>query len=171
MSIPISQFISPFLTPRYSQVCFLHLWPYFCFANKFICTIFFRLHISDVIWYLSFSIWLTSLSMTISSFIHVAANGIILFFFNGWVILGFRLWWSKLPCGTGPHDKELRANSSQNQGGAKALHSIAHESPGDNCVNDPGSSSSQQSLGMTLDKLLRDQEVLSHQALGGSAGK
>ena len=25
MSIPISQFISPFLTPRYSQVCFLHL--------------------------------------------------------------------------------------------------------------------------------------------------
>ena len=57
------------------------------------------------------------------------------------------------------------------QGGAKALHSIAHESPGDNCVNDPGSSSSQQSLGMTLDKLLRDQELLSHQALGGSAGK
>ena len=93
---------------------------------------FFRLDISDVIWYLSFSIWFTSLSMPISSFIHVAANGIILFFFYGWVILGFRLWWSKLPCRTGPHDKELRANSIQNQWGAKALHSVAHESPGDN---------------------------------------
>ena len=38
-------------------------------------------HISDVIWYLPFSFWLTSLSMRISSCIHVAANGIISFFF------------------------------------------------------------------------------------------
>ena len=35
----------------------------------------------DTIWYLSFSIWLTSLSMTISRSIHVAAKGIISFFF------------------------------------------------------------------------------------------
>ena len=43
-------------------------------------------HISDIIWYLSFSIWLTSFSMIISRSIHVAANGIILFFFYGWVV-------------------------------------------------------------------------------------
>ena len=35
---------------------------------------------SDIIWYLSFSFWLTSLSMGVSSSTHVAANGIILFF-------------------------------------------------------------------------------------------
>ena len=33
-----------------------------------------------IIWYLSFSIWLTSLSITISSCILVAVNGMILFF-------------------------------------------------------------------------------------------
>ena len=38
-------------------------------------------HISDILYYLSFSVCLTSLSMTISRSIHVAANGIILFFF------------------------------------------------------------------------------------------
>ena len=37
-------------------------------------------HISDSIWYLSFSFWLTSLSMIMASYIHVAANGIISFF-------------------------------------------------------------------------------------------
>ena len=36
---------------------------------------------SSSIWYLSFSFWLTSLSMIISSCIQVAANGIITFFF------------------------------------------------------------------------------------------
>ena len=42
MSIPISQFtapLSPLVTPSWlPQV--LHLWLYFCFVNKFICTIF-----------------------------------------------------------------------------------------------------------------------------------
>ena len=38
-------------------------------------------HVNDIMWYLSFSFWLNSLSMLISSCIHVAANGIILFFF------------------------------------------------------------------------------------------
>ena len=54
--------------------------------------------------------WLTSLSMIISRSIHVAANGIILFFFYGWVILHciyvshllypFLRWWAfrLLPC-------------------------------------------------------------------------
>ena len=36
---------------------------------------------SDIIWYLSFFVWLTSLSVIISSSIHVTANGIISFFF------------------------------------------------------------------------------------------
>ena len=38
-------------------------------------------YISDIIWYFSFSVWLTSLSMIISRFIHVAANGIISYIF------------------------------------------------------------------------------------------
>ena len=42
-------------------------------------------HISGITWYLSFSFWLTSLSMIISRFSHVAANGIISFSFYGWV--------------------------------------------------------------------------------------
>ena len=41
------------------------------------------LHISDVIWYLSLSFSLTSLSMIISRSANVAPNGIILFFFYG----------------------------------------------------------------------------------------
>ena len=46
-------------------------------------------HISDIIWYLSFSFWLISLAMIICSCIHVAANGIISFFLCvcGWVVL------------------------------------------------------------------------------------
>ena len=38
-------------------------------------------HISDIIWYLSFFFWLTSLCRIISRSIHVAANGIISHFF------------------------------------------------------------------------------------------
>ena len=50
-----------------------------CFINRFICVVFQIPHISDVMQYLS--VWLTSLRMIISSSIHVAANGIILFLF------------------------------------------------------------------------------------------
>ena len=39
-------------------------------------------HIGDIIWYLSFSFRLSSLIMIIARSIHVAANGIILFFFR-----------------------------------------------------------------------------------------
>ena len=39
-------------------------------------------HISSTVWYLSFSFWLSSLSVIISRSIHVAASGIISFFFN-----------------------------------------------------------------------------------------
>ena len=41
----------------------------------------------DIIWCLSFTVWLTSLSMIVSRSIHVAANGIISFF----------LWLSNIP--------------------------------------------------------------------------
>lgn len=44
----------------------------------------FRLHISGVIWYLSFS---DLLSIILSRSIHVVVNGKILFFFNGRVII------------------------------------------------------------------------------------
>ena len=48
---------------------------------KFISVISFYIpHIRDVIWYFSFSVWFTSLSMTVSRSIHVAADGIISFF-------------------------------------------------------------------------------------------
>lgn len=41
ISIPISRFIpSPPLPPWSPEVCFLHLWRYFCVVKKFICTIF-----------------------------------------------------------------------------------------------------------------------------------
>ena len=39
------------------------------------------LHIRYIVQYFSFSVWLTSLSVTISRFIHVVVNGIISFFF------------------------------------------------------------------------------------------
>ena len=42
--------------------------------------------ISEVIWYLSFSVWLISLSIMPSGSIRVAANGRICFFFYGWII-------------------------------------------------------------------------------------
>ena len=62
-----------------------------CFVDKFICNIF--PHKSVIIWYLSFSNWLTSFSVIISRSIQVAANGIISFFLwlsNPGVQAGFR---------------------------------------------------------------------------------
>ena len=56
-----------------------------CFVDRLICVIFYTPYISDTIWYLPFSFLFTSLSMIISSCIHVGANGIISFFY-GWVI-------------------------------------------------------------------------------------
>ena len=82
VSIPILQFVSPTVSPD-NQVCFLCLWVCFCCVNKFICNLFiYVLHLSNIVWYLSFCAWLTSLTVTISSSIHGAANGIILFFFR-----------------------------------------------------------------------------------------
>ena len=50
--------------------------------------------ISDIIWCLSFSVWLTSLGMTVSRFIHVAANDICSFY--GWVVLRLIFKWLHL---------------------------------------------------------------------------
>ena len=58
----------------------------FLFVDRFICAVLKVPHISDAIWYFSFSFWLASLGRIISSCVHVAANGIISFvFLNGWV--------------------------------------------------------------------------------------
>ena len=68
-------------------------------------------HVSDSIWYLSFSVWLISPSRIISSSIHVATNGIISFFF--WLndiplhicttssltqVLDIFIWWNHILC-------------------------------------------------------------------------
>ena len=70
----------PTPTPWQPPVCSLCLGVCFCFIDKFFCVIFYP-HISDIIWYSSFFCWLTSPCMIISRSIHVAANGIISFFF------------------------------------------------------------------------------------------
>jgi len=62
----------------YSLILFLFHW--------FTCVIFWVPHISDIIWYLSFFFWLSSLSLIISGSIHVVANGIFSF-----------LWLSNIP--------------------------------------------------------------------------
>ena len=64
MSIPISQFIPPPLIPWKPQVCFLHPWLYFCFVNKFICTIFLD---STYNWYRMMFVWSTSSQRLASS--------------------------------------------------------------------------------------------------------
>ena len=83
--IPNSKFIppspSPFGNPKSVFYVCECLWVYFCLINEFICTISLDSYISDITLYVSFSAWLTSLSVIISRFIHVAANGIISFFF------------------------------------------------------------------------------------------
>ena len=69
-------------TVLYNFVSFA-MWPYFCFANEFICTIF-VLDFTYKQYHMMF-VFLTSLNMTISRSIHVPANGISFFFFYGWV--------------------------------------------------------------------------------------
>jgi len=79
--IPDSQSFPPARSPPWQQqVCSYCLWLCFCFVDNFICLIFQIPHVSDIIQYLSFSFWLTSLRMIIYRSILVAANGIISFF-------------------------------------------------------------------------------------------
>ena len=55
------------------------MWPYFCSANEFICTIF-VLDFTYKQYHMMF-VFLISLNMTISRSLHVPANSIIFFFF------------------------------------------------------------------------------------------
>ena len=50
------------------------------FLDRIICSISYILQIIDIVWYLSFSFWLTSLDMRVSRSIRVAADGINLSF-------------------------------------------------------------------------------------------
>ena len=80
-----SHFFAPH--PWHPQVCSLHPWVCFCFVGRFICAIFWIPHISDIVWYVSFSFWITSLSTRISRCIHVAANGIfVAVVLSSWVV-------------------------------------------------------------------------------------
>ena len=84
--------ISLFPTPCPADkpfVCTLYRWLSFCFICSFgflFCFVFYTSHISEFIQYLSFSIWLISLSKILFRFIHVVTNGKISFFY-GWLIL------------------------------------------------------------------------------------
>ena len=71
--------------PWQPPVCSLCLWVCFCFMDRFIGAIFLIPHISDIIWHLSSSSWVTSLSMIMSSCIHVAAMALF-HSFHGWVV-------------------------------------------------------------------------------------
>ena len=54
----------------------------FLFVNKFICNgNFYMPDVSAIIWCLSFSLWLITLTMISSRSIHIASSGIIFFFF------------------------------------------------------------------------------------------
>ena len=55
------------------------LWVCFCFVNKLSLYLWGLLGPTCKWWYLSFAVWLTSLSMTLSRFIRVAVNAFILF--------------------------------------------------------------------------------------------
>ena len=54
--------------PRGNHKSILYVWEAVCFLDKFICVLFWIPHISDIIWCLSFSFWLTSPLMIISSY-------------------------------------------------------------------------------------------------------
>ena len=59
--------------PWYPHICSLHLYLYFCFVNKIICTNFLQLpRISINIQYLLFSFWFTSFRKTVSRPIHTS---------------------------------------------------------------------------------------------------
>ena len=79
MSILIFQFIPPRFPLGNRKVAF-YMCDSLCFVNKFICTIFLDSTYKQYRAILVF-VWPTSLSMTISRSIHVAASGIIEFFY------------------------------------------------------------------------------------------
>ena len=63
------QFLPPIPYPQQPYFYPVTLWVFLCFVSKFICIMFLDSHIRDAIQYFSFSVWLTSLSMTIFRYI------------------------------------------------------------------------------------------------------
>ena len=62
---------------RQPPVCSLYLWVCFCsvtFVHLF-CFVFKISHVSEIMWYFCFSLWLTSLNIISSGSIHVVVNG------------------------------------------------------------------------------------------------
>ena len=74
-SIPL-----PPLSPWQPQVYYPSPWFSFLRRCSFVLDV--RFQLCDIIWYLSLSFWLISLSVRFSTSIHVAANGIM----YGWVV-------------------------------------------------------------------------------------
>ena len=75
---PLSGFIQ-------KPICFLYVWAWFyLFACFFFFFFFYMPHISEIIWYLSFSVWLILVSITPSGSIYFITNCKILFF--GWLV-------------------------------------------------------------------------------------
>ena len=64
---------SPLITITLFSVC-TYLWVWFVHYFLFVCLIVFK-YKSEIMWYMSFSIWLILLSIKWSSSIHVVANG------------------------------------------------------------------------------------------------
>ena len=75
--IPNSQSIPSHPPSPLATTNLFSTWIYFYFIVKFVSV--YIPHINDIIWYLSFSLWLTSLSMLISRSIYITANGVISF--------------------------------------------------------------------------------------------
>ena len=87
---PNSLYVSPpnpYIGPphtRWFVLCICESAPFLWYF--LVCCIFYIPHISDITQYLSFSVWLISLSIMPSKSIHVAANGKMSFFFYDWVV-------------------------------------------------------------------------------------
>ena len=105
---PTSYSIPPLAPSALATIAYsLCLWVCFCFVDKFVCVLFQIPHISDIIWYLSFSdllhlVW----QSLVASMLQVA----VLHSFYGWVVFhciyvphliyAFNCWWtfSLFPC-------------------------------------------------------------------------
>ena len=70
-------FIQPFSIPPLWQLSVCSMYPWLCFY--FVQNI---SHISEIIWYLSFSDWFVSLNIIISSSIHAVTKGEFLIFYS-----------------------------------------------------------------------------------------
>ena len=79
----------PLRCPHFWQppVCSLYAWLSFCFIMFVHLLCFLDSTVSEIMQYLSFSVWLISLKIIPSRSIHVVVNGKISFFFYGWIVL------------------------------------------------------------------------------------